>query len=134
MEIHFKIVGVLLIMLSLMHVVFPRYFNWSKELIPLSLINRQMMYIHTFFIALLLLLMGVLCITSTNELVSSPLGTKITLGFSVFWFIRLLIQFFGYSSTLWKGKILETFIHVVFSVLWMYMCILFFAPYWNSHQ
>jgi hypothetical protein len=133
MEIHFKIVGVLLIMLSLMHVVFPRYFNWSQELIPLSLINRQIMYVHTFFIALLLLLMGVLCITSTDDLVSSQLGTKITLGFSVFWFIRLLIQFFGYSSILWRGKIFETFIHVVFSVMWMYMSIVFFAPYWNSH-
>lgn len=42
-------------------------------LIPLSLINRQMMYVHTLFIALLLLLMVILCLTSSNELVSSAL-------------------------------------------------------------
>jgi hypothetical protein len=41
MEIHFKIIGVLLIALALVHIVFPKYFNWDKELKSLSLINRQ---------------------------------------------------------------------------------------------
>ncbi|RZK61292.1 MAG: hypothetical protein EOO85_33610, partial [Pedobacter sp.] len=121
MEVHVKIVGALLIILSLVHVIFPKYFKWSEELIPLSLINRQMMYVHTFFIAILLLLMGILCVTESHELVVSPLGKKITLGFSIFWFLRLLVQFFGYSSILWRGKGLETSIHIVFSFLWMYM-------------
>jgi hypothetical protein len=49
MEIHFKIIGVLLIALALAHIVFPKYFNWDKELKSLSLINRQMMTVHTFF-------------------------------------------------------------------------------------
>lgn len=130
MEIHFKIIGVLLIALSFMHVIFPRYFNWSKELVSLSLINRQMMYVHTFFIALVVFLIGVLCLTSSDELLSTVLGKKIVLGFGVFWSIRLLMQFFGYSSALWKGKSKETVIHILFSLFWTYLTVIFFTSYW----
>lgn len=130
MEIHFKIIGVLLIALSLIHVIFPRYFNWPKELVSLSLVNRQMMYVHTFFIALVVFLIGILCLTSSGELLSTGLGKKIVLGFGVFWSIRLLIQFFGYSSALWKGKLMETAIHIVFSLFWTYLSVIFFVSYW----
>ncbi len=129
MEAHFKIIGALLILLSIVHVVFPRYFNWPKELTSLSLINRQMMYIHTFFVAFVVFLIGLLCLTSSGELISTSLGKKVVLGFGVFWFVRLLVQFFGYSSKLWKGRLLETSIHIVFSLFWTYLSVIFFASY-----
>ncbi len=125
MEIHFKVAGALLIALSALHAVFPKYFKWEAELISLSLINRQMFYIHTFFIALLLLLMGLLCLTSAPELINTSLGKKVSLGLAMFWLARLAIQFFGYSSELWKGKKFETGIHILFSVLWIYFCWVF---------
>jgi hypothetical protein len=120
MELHLKVIGVLLVVLAMMHVIFPRHFDWKIQLSGLSLINRQMMYVHTFFIALVVLLMGVLCITSASELVNTALGKKICFGLFVFWFARLVIQFFGYSSELWKGKTFETTVHVVFTFLWVY--------------
>lgn len=129
MEINFKIIGVLLIILALVHIAFPKYFNWEKELKSLSLINRQMMTIHTFFIALTVFFMGLLCLTSSNELIETNLGKKLLLGFGIFWFIRLLIQFFGYSSELWKGKRFETFMHVIFSFLWTYLSLFFLTTY-----
>ncbi|MNH34445.1 hypothetical protein D3C79_950430 [compost metagenome] len=89
-----------------------------------------MMYVHTFFIALVVFLIGVLCLTSSGELLSTGLGKKIVLGFGVFWSIRLFIQFFGYSSTLWKGKFMETAIHIVFSLFWTYLSVIFFVSYW----
>lgn len=125
MTIHIKIIGLLLIILSFVHIVFPKYFNWKNELSNLSLINRQMMVIHTLFIALVLFMMGLLCLSSSVELTSSNLGKRICLGFSFFWFCRLFIQFFGYSSELWKGKRFETLVHVVFSFLWAYMSLVF---------
>ena len=130
MEVHYKITGNLLILLALLHLAFPKYFNWSKELAPLSLINRQMMYVHTLFIALILLLMGLLCLTSVSELISTSLGKKVTFGLGFFWLIRLLVQLFIYSTKLWRGKTLETFIHVVFLFLWSYLCLVFTAPWW----
>ena len=129
MEIHFKIIGTLLIALAFLHIFFPKYFDWDKELISLSLINQQMMYIHMFFIAFVLFLMGLLCLTSSRELIETDLGRKITLGFGVFWTIRLFIQFWGYSSKLWQGKTFETIMHILFSLLWAYLSVIFFATY-----
>lgn len=131
MEIHFKIIGVLLITLALVHIVFPNYFNWEKELKSLSLINRQIMVIHTFFIALTVFLMGLLCLTSSNELIETNLGKKISLGLGVFWAVRLFIQFFGYSTDLWKRKAFETGIHIIFSLFWTYLSIIFLTTYFN---
>jgi len=129
MEIHFKIIGVLLIGLALVHVIFPRYFNWAAELRSLSLINRQMMTVHTLFVALAVLLMGLLCLSSANELVSTGLGRKVSLGLGIFWVIRLYIQFFGYSTELWKGKKFETTVHVIFTFLWSYLSFAFLYVY-----
>jgi len=129
MELHLKIISCLLIFLALIHLAFPRFFNWTKEFATLSLINRQMMYVHTFFISLVVLLMGLLCLTSPLEIIETALGKKIALGFGLFWMARLFIQFFIYSSILWKGKLFETIIHVLFSVCWTYLSIVFLTIY-----
>lgn len=127
MHVHLKIIGTLLIALALIHIVFPKYFNWQKEFDTLSLVNRQMIWVHTFFIALAIFLMGLLCLTSATELIETKLGKKISLGFGIFWVIRLFIQFFGYSSKLWKGKAFETSVHILFTLLWVYLSFIFWA-------
>lgn len=117
--------------LALVHIIFPKYFNWKEELKSLSLINKQMMTIHTFFIALVVFLMGFLCLTSATELIETKLGKTISLGLAIFWSLRLIIQFFGYSPKLWKGKRFETIIHILFSGLWIYLSIIFWMNYIN---
>jgi hypothetical protein len=125
MELHLKIIGFILIILAIVHGVFPRHFNWKKELSSLSLVNKQMMYVHTVFIALVVFLMGFLCLTSSTELIENNLGKRICFGLGVFWTIRLVIQFFGYSSELWKGKTFETSVHILFICLWTYLSLIF---------
>ena len=127
MQFQLKIIGILLITLAIVHIIFPKYFNWKSELKSLSLINRQIMYVHTFFIALIVFLMGILCITSSLEIEQTNFGKRIAIGLGIFWGIRFLIQFFGYSSELWKGKKLETSIHILFSIIWAYLTIIFFT-------
>ena len=125
MELQLKVIGLLLMALALVHVIFPRYFKWRTDLAGLSLINRQMMVVHTFFVALIVFLMGLLCVTSASDLLNTDLGRKLALGMGVFWGCRLLVQFFGYSSQLWKGKAFETIVHIVFSALWIYLTTIF---------
>jgi hypothetical protein len=132
MELHLKIIGLALIALSLVHVIFPRYFAWRRELSALSLINRQMMVVHTFFIALTVMLMGILCFFSANKLLHTRLGKQICLGLGIFWGIRALVQFFGYSAELWKGKAFETSVHVIFSLFWIYLTGVFWLAYSHS--
>jgi hypothetical protein len=86
-----------------------------------------MMYIHTLFIAVVVFLMGVLCISSAEELITSPLGKRICFGLGLFWLLRLIVQFWGYSSDLWRGKKFETIMHLVFSGLWVYFIVVFFS-------
>ena len=131
MELHLRITGVLLILLALTHVVFPRYFKWRAQLALISHINRQMVYIHTFFIAFTVLLMGLLCLTSAAEMITTKIGKNISLGLGVFWLVRLSIQFVGYSSLHWKGKPFETKIHVLLLVLWTYLSAVFLLVYFS---
>ncbi|KAA9339343.1 hypothetical protein F0P96_01580 [Hymenobacter busanensis] len=129
MEFQIRVAGGLMVGLALLHVGFPRYFEWAGELQPLRLINRQMMYVHTLFIGLAVLLMGLLCIGYAPELVRTPLGRVVTLGFGIFWLVRLVVQFFVYSTELWRGKRFETVVHIIFSLLWTYLTGLFFAVF-----
>jgi hypothetical protein len=120
MEIHIKITGWLLIALSLMHIVIPKYFKWEQELTSLSLVTKQILYVHTFFIAFVVLLMGLLCLNYSQELVHDPFGRVISLGLFGFWLTRSIFQFFVYSPKVWRGKRFETVMHMMFSVLWLY--------------
>ncbi|MFK7810993.1 MAG: hypothetical protein AB8B59_00775 [Maribacter sp.] len=129
LETHLKIIGFLLMILAMVHIIFPKYFSWKEELKKLSLVNRQMMQVHTFFVALVVFLIGLLCITSYSELINTALGKRIALALSIFWGIRTLFQFFVYSPKLWKGKTFETIVHIVFSVFWMYLTVIFYLTY-----
>ena len=129
MDTHLRIVGSLLIVLALLHFYFPRYFDWKRDFAKVSAINRQMFYVHSFFTAFIVFLMGVLCLTSSEELISTVLGKHICLGLGLFWTARLIVQFFVYSSKLWRGKKLETIVHVLFSIFWIYFSSVFIFIY-----
>lgn len=111
--------GAGLIFLAVAHVAFPRRFNWQEELSRLSLLNRQIFWIHTLFIMVVVALMGtVLLLEPAALLERSRLGVWVTGGFALFWGLRLVIQWFGYSHRLWWGKPVETVIHLVFTLAW----------------
>lgn len=132
METHLKIVGILLIALALLHAIFPRYFRWKETTASLEPVTREILHVHTFFIALTVLLMGLLCVSSTSLLLNSPLGARLCLGLATFWSIRLLFQFFGYSADLWRGKTFETWVHITFSFLWVYLSTVFWIAAFAS--
>jgi hypothetical protein len=134
MELQIKLMGGSFILLSFLHIFFPKYFNWKQESNSLSQINRQMLYVHTFFIAFLVFLIGLLCLTSSDELLNTRFGRQISLGLSIFWTARLYAQFFVFSPKLWKGKAFETFVHVLFSLFWIYVSAIFILAYFHTGQ
>jgi len=129
MDLHLKIIGILLTGIASVHAAFPKYFNWKQELNSVSLINRQLMYVHSFFIAFVVLLIGLLCLTSTTDMWNSEFGKRISLGLAIFWTARLVFQFCVYSSKLWRGKKFETLVHIGFSFVWIYITTIFFLIY-----
>ncbi|MBA8985277.1 MULTISPECIES: hypothetical protein [Sphingobacterium] len=92
-----------------------------------------MMKVHTFFIALTVGMMGLLCVVETEDLLQTELGRKICLGLGVFWFIRLIFQLFIYPSLLWKGKKFETVIHVLAILFWSFLAYSFFRGYFTPN-
>lgn len=132
MQFHLILVGYLLVALALLHIIFPRYFRWKETAASLEQVTREILYIHTFFIALTVFLMGLLCVSSAERLLASELGQRICLGLAVFWTIRLFFQFFGYSKKLWQGKSFETIVHITFSVLWLYLGAVFWLAFFKN--
>jgi len=129
MSTHLHIAGAILLLLAVLHAFFPRHFRWREELASISLLTRQIFYVHHFFIALTVGLMGLLTLSSAHDLLDSSVGRRILLGLSVFWFVRLFFQLFVYSPKLWRGKLFETVVHLLFTVLWIYLTCVFFFGY-----
>lgn len=132
MSIHLKIVGSLCVLLALMHIVIPKYFKWDKELTSVTLITKEILYVHTFFIGFMVFLMGLLCFVYSDQLIETPLGRQICLGLFIFWFTRFIFQFWVYSPKVWRGKKFETTMHIIFSMLWSYFSVVFFLVYWKG--
>ena len=129
MEVHLKITGSLLIILAILHFIFPKYFNWKEEFSSVSVINRQMMYIHSYFIAFIVFLIGLLCLAEWSELLTGTLGKRISLVLGIFWMVRLYVQVFGYSSRIWRGKAFETIVHILLLLFWTYVSAVFILAY-----
>jgi hypothetical protein len=120
--VHLKVVGVLLVALGLAHSLFGRYFNWKQELAPLSLLTRQVFQVHGFFIALVVAMMGVCSLFYTTALLASGDLSRVVLsGFLIFWLSRLAIQLFVYDPAIWRGRRFYAFMHVVFTIFWIYV-------------
>jgi hypothetical protein len=122
LQIHLQIVGSLLVLLGLSHALMDRYFGWGKELAGISLLTRQIFYVHTFFIALGVVLGGVVSLAFPTELLRpAPLNRAILASMSFFWLCRLLAQFFVYDGAIWRGNPARTRMHIAFSLLWCYV-------------
>ena len=127
-ELALRVAGALLVALGFAHGLFGRYFKWDKELAKLSLLTRQIFQVHCFFISLSLVLMGACTLFYTNALLRSGTLSRVVLtGFVVFWLTRLAFQLFVYDSAIWRGHRFYTFMHVVFSIFWIYVVFIYGA-------
>jgi len=126
-----RIAGIGLIALTLAHVAIAKRFQWKEESERLSPFNRQAMLVHAFFIALTVGFMGALALFWAPALIiPSALGLPVTIGLTLFWGIRLYCQWLVYEWDLWLGKRFETSVHLLFSVFWLYLTVVFGCCMW----
>src|SRR5688572_18143760 len=110
-----QIAGVMQLALAFAHFGFARYFSWQQELQRVSLLTRQVFWVHTGFIMLVLFGFGYLSLFYTAELIApSPLARVLLAGLTLFWSLRWLCQFFVYRPELWRGNRLNTLAHILF--------------------
>src|SRR3954454_7926355 len=128
-----RIGGLFLLGLFVLNFFVPRRFGWREELPRLSLINRRIFQVHAIFIALILLMMGLLLLALPGALLEpTPLARAVLIGLAAFWGVRLWMQWFLYDAALWRGKRFETLMHVLFTGLWIYLTSTFAVALWQN--
>ena len=60
------------------------------------------------------------------------LARAVLAGLTGFWVLRMLMQWFFYSSEIWRGDRFKTIMHGVFSVAWVYVSAVFATALWIS--
>lgn len=121
-ELLLRVAGALQVGLALLHVVFPKRFDWEHELPRLSLLNRQMFVVHTLFIGLFVLMSGALSLLAPQALLApTPLSRLVLGGLATFWGLRLVVQWFVYDHSLWRGHAFNTGVHAAFTAMWVYL-------------
>lgn len=120
-EFHLRVVGTLLLLLAALNLTLPRRFHWREELARLSLLNRQIFIVHSLFIGLIVVMMGMLSLVFTRALLTpTPLSAVVLIGLAIFWTARLIVQWFVYDRALWRGNRMHTVVHYVFTAMWLY--------------
>jgi len=115
-----RIAGVGLIALSLLHIPIGRQLKWREDCLQLTPMNASVFHVHTFFVCLVLVIMGLPCLVDPEIfLAPTRAGAWLTWSFAAFWLARLYCQFFVYKADLWRGKRMETVIHYWFTVVWI---------------
>jgi len=131
--VHLRIVGLVMAGLVIVNVFVPRRFHWREELARLSLLNRQIFEAHAIFLVLTLALFSALLLTSSDALLEpTRLSRAILIGLTIFWTLRMVMQWAFYSPAIWRGHRFNTTMHYVFSVLWIYVATVFAAALWSS--
>ncbi len=88
-----RLSGASLIVLSLFHGVLGRVLDWKKDTKKLTPLNARIFAVHTFFIAFVLLMLGLLSFGYPRLLLDRSDLARLLLGAVVlFWVLRLVIQ------------------------------------------
>ena len=133
LEVHLRIAGALLLLLAAVHPFFPKRLGWRDDLAKLTLLNRQIFLVHVGFIVLTLVLFGALALFFAGDLVApSRLATAVLAGLTLFWGLRLLTQQLIYDRSHWRGNRRNTILHILASLLWTYLTIVFGWGWWRQ--
>jgi hypothetical protein len=132
---HLRFVGALMAALVVINLFVPGRFRWREEMARLSLVNRQIFQAHTVFIVLTVAMFSALLLTSADALLEpTRLSRAILGGLTLFWGVRMLMQWFFYSPAIWRGNRFNTVMHGVFSAAWVYVTTVFAVALWVSSR
>jgi len=105
---------------AIFHLMFWRIFRWKKDLSRLTFINRSVMQILNLCLTFVFLLMAYISFFNTSELIQTNLGKALLVGFSLFWFLRMIEQiiFFG----------IRNLISIALTLVFLFGCVIYLIP------
>jgi len=114
-----RVAGASLVVLALLHAVFWRALNWDREVERLSPLNARVFAVQTFFIAFVLLALGLLSLARPELLlVRSELARVLLFGVVAFWVARLLIQPLVFDHLMRDGWTRSALVRIGAPLLW----------------
>jgi hypothetical protein len=115
MEIALFIAAVAQLAIAVLNLFLVRIMKWGEPVAQMPQLVREVFHVHSCFITITLVIFGAVTIRFAGELAAgtNDLGRWLVCGIGLFWLIRWVMQFFFYSSSHWKGKRLETAVHIV---------------------
>ena len=129
--LHLRLAGVVMASLVVVNLLVPGRFHWREEMSRLSLVNRQIFQAHSVFLVLTLALFSALLLTCGTALLEpTRLSRAVLSGLTIFWGLRMLMQWCFYSPLIWRGHRFNTVMHYVFSVVWVYVTTVFATALW----
>jgi hypothetical protein len=131
--LHLRLAGVVMASLVVVNLLVPRRFHWREEMSRLSLVNRQIFQAHSVFLVLTLALFSALLLTCGPALLEpTRLSRAVLSGLTIFWGLRMLMQWCFYSPLIWRGHRFNTVMHYTFSVVWVYVTTVFAVALWAT--
>jgi hypothetical protein len=129
---HLRCAGAMLILLGAAHAGFGQRLNWKTDLQKLSLVNRQIFFVHCFYIALFLVMLGSVSFFMTRYLLMpGPLSRALLGGSTLLWSIRLYIQWFVFDRSLWRDNRFNRRVHYLLTTFWIYFTVVNGAAFWS---
>ena len=123
-----RLCGAGLIVLGLLHLPIARHLKWREDAARMSELNATVFHVHTFFLVLVLLMMGLPALVDPLTFLEPSRAAKWGCwSLVVFWTLRLIFQWTVYKPAWWKGKRFETRMHWFFSFVWLLLVALFGA-------
>lgn len=99
--------GVILILLGIFHAAFWNLFDWNTELTKLNQDNSSLVQMMNICTICYLSLMGIILLLCRSEILYSKTGRLLLLSLSIFFAVRLVLEFvFPGSSLLMAGILL----------------------------
>lgn len=123
-----RVAGAGLLLLSLAHIPIGRHLGWREDAARLSPVNADVFRVHTLFICVVLVIMGLPCLLDPHIFLErTRAGAWLCWSFAGFWAIRLYCQWFVYAPVHWRQKRFETMMHGFFTAIWLGLTLLFLA-------
>lgn len=100
----------------------PKALNWKESLRTLSPLIRQMFWVYGWFIVLMIISFGTLTLVHLDVFLSGePLARWVCGVIALFWFVRLMVQFFVFDA---KPYLTNWFYRVGYHGLTIVFCFL----------
>jgi hypothetical protein len=119
LDLALRAAGLSLVVLSVFHVVLWRTLDWGREIARLSPLNARVFAVHTFFIAFVLLALGLLSLFRPDLLLArGELARWLLAAVVVFWLARLVIQPLVFDPAMVSGWMRARLLRVGVTVVW----------------